>query len=226
MKTLHDWGSLGIYGIHYLTGESDGLGMRALCDVSAEGWALLDEFFSNTHSRNASQLVGRILRDLDDMDMDRALLNEGRISDGGWPGTERAVRLRKNLAALRDNLSDSEFYTITSNNRGTGINTSDYREGSILLPWSLFTDLAVYALLTREPGVVAVLVLPSLPDRGLMGGIYGYNAEDWERWDSEKHMAVWSGDVIKHVSPRIYQKSNQPGNGVRNTHATWGFTET
>jgi hypothetical protein len=223
-KTIRSWSDFEKYGINALTSESCGLGMRILCDVDRKGWNILDEFFGNTHSRNASSVVARILDDLDDMDLDRELVSEGRISDGGWSGTERVKRIRANLERLRE--MAYEHRTWLQSPRGQGVN--DYRvpsSGSILLPHDLFQSLAVFCLL-KEPGVVAVAVLPSLDT--MQGGIYGWDQEDYDRWMSrpEHYTAVWTETQKRTVSPRIYTKSNHPGNGFRNTHAFAGFTET
>lgn len=43
---ITNWRDLEKYGIECLTGESCGLGLRLLCDVSPEGIALLEEFLS------------------------------------------------------------------------------------------------------------------------------------------------------------------------------------
>lgn len=46
--TLDNWDSLRQYGINALTGEADAYCMRLLCDVSAAGKKLIEDFFGNT----------------------------------------------------------------------------------------------------------------------------------------------------------------------------------
>ena len=45
-KRLRDWRDLEQYGIEPLTGESCGIGIRLLCDLSPDGVALMEEFLS------------------------------------------------------------------------------------------------------------------------------------------------------------------------------------
>lgn len=160
MKSIHDWNDFYRFGINVLTGESCGLGMRLLCDVDENGWKLLDEFFGNTHSRNA------------------------------------------------DN-PDS----------GNGVNDDAPTSGSILLPRSIFEELAVFCLM-HEDGVDAAVILPWV--NGLTGGIYGMTSEEYTEWS--KRRDVWYGSMDR--GPREYWKSRQPGSGFRNTNMAWGFTET
>lgn len=42
---LSSWHDLRQFGINFLTGESCGIGMRALCDLTRDGKELIEEFF-------------------------------------------------------------------------------------------------------------------------------------------------------------------------------------
>lgn len=46
MKTITCWNDLAPYGIDVLTGEACGLSYRLLCDVTAQGKAILEKLFS------------------------------------------------------------------------------------------------------------------------------------------------------------------------------------
>ena len=45
-KRIRDWRDLEEYGVHSLTGEACGIGIRLLCDLSPEGVALMEQFLS------------------------------------------------------------------------------------------------------------------------------------------------------------------------------------
>ncbi len=45
MKTISNWDDLREYGINVLTGEACTLGVRALCDVTEQGAAIMREFY-------------------------------------------------------------------------------------------------------------------------------------------------------------------------------------
>lgn len=209
MKSIYSWQDFRKYGIDILTGESCGLGMRLLADVNADGWKLLDEFFGNTHSKNWDRLIAKILEDLP------YVVAEEMVNDP-WAGkTWDAIKRR--LDTLRET-TECEWQLLP---RGQGVNTDDPASGSILLPRSIFEDLATFCLL-HEPDVYAVVILPSV--HGMQGGIYGMDKQEYDHWNERRE--VWEGDVQKRVHPVVYMKSSQPGNGFRNTHFFGGFTET
>ena len=45
-KRIRDWRDLEEYGVHSLTGEACGIGIRLLCDLSPEGVTLMEQFLS------------------------------------------------------------------------------------------------------------------------------------------------------------------------------------
>ncbi len=217
MDTIRDWGHFRPYGINYLTGESCGLGIRVLCDVTTRGWELLDEFFSNTHARNADRAINVAINELVDF---KARHPELWAKDTPMPMDLRTIEaVERALKVIEENHLRHVYCYQTY---GQGVNDGDPSSGSILLPKGIFNDLAIFCLL-KNPAIYAVAVLPDV--NGMYGGVFGYSAEEWSTFQ-DKTLTAWSGKKEIDVSPRIYTRSTAPGSGLRNQHAMWGFTNT
>ena len=138
---MNSWDDLREFGIEPLTGEACGLAMRLLCDVTARGKAIIENFLG---SRVAIE------------------------RDSNWNGGSR----------------------------------DDPHVGSVMLPRSIFDDLAAFVLChtLRGAGVARL-------ENGAV--------------------IAWTGAMPEYRRDRVaryFRRSSAPGTGLRNTHAFSGRT--
>lgn len=136
-RSVRSWGDLDQFGIHALTGEACGFAMRALCDVTAQGKALIERFLGGT-----VQIV----------------------ADSNWNG---------------------------------GSGAGDH-VGSVMLPWSILTDLGAFCLAYTGRDTTVV----TLDGGGAM---------------------EFDGPAPGYLTvARYVRRSTAPGTGDRNQHAMSG----
>jgi len=89
--------------------------------------------------------------------------------------------------------------------------------GSVMLPRSIFGDLAAFCLLTTgKEGVV------TMGD----GTVRELDSEHYERYQKlDADRAAVEGSAFPQMLQRIWRRSTDPGTGDRNTHAMSGRTE-
>lgn len=128
MQQIHsNWKELEKYGIFMLTGEACAYGMRVLCDVNAQGWRILKQYFGMAGTSN--KLMNAVERAAAQLD------NLADITGGDQPRLDKAY--------LRHQAEDVCVLPEPWNNRGDPI-------GSIMLPRDSFRELAAFILLNEE----------------------------------------------------------------------------
>jgi len=161
--TIGSWQDLERFGIDALTGEACGYAMRVLCDVTAQGKALIERF-----------LGGSIVIK----------------PESQWNGGTRV----------------------------------DPHVGSVLLPYSIFTDLAAFCLLQRAPADEYVVTMYNHGACTMDAERYAMYAQLDARRDADPAEVRNDNRDNRHIT-RVWRRSNQPGTGDRNTHMMSGRVE-
>lgn len=206
MYSIMFWDDFRPYGITYLTGESCGLGVRGLFEINEHGWSILDKFFSNTHSRNLSHKVGTILLKLEQLDLAPLFQTT--------PATHHNHHCLTEIhRKLSDIVCDQQAFNALLTPLGMGLNSMANTDGSIMLPVSIFRDLAIFTLLDQHPDVVLVIAQPK-------GGIHGYDQEHVDTFAEAIKTMREEGEA------RFYERSKMPGDGLRHSSMIGGYLHT
>lgn len=214
MKTITSWSDLKEYGIGlYRTGEADGLGMRLFLDCDPKGHALLSDFFGNTLTREAERSVWPRLLD--------------QLFKAGVTTMPQAIA--KLLGHMCGNNKEIAWELIRARMGGTvngpdALNSNhDQRAGlwcSVMLPRDLWVEIAAYALLAVDKVDVVVIVPKDHNDNyGNETRVSGCTREEFEAWRDtfETREERW-------FPFQTYERSTQPGDGLRNAHMWTGIT--
>lgn len=96
-------------------------------------------------------------------------------------------------------------------------NSRDGAVGSVMLPRSIFGDLAAFCLLTT--GTAGVVTMGD-------GTVRELDQEHYERYQKlDADRAAVEGSAFPQMLKRTWRRSTDPGTGDRNTHAMSGRTE-
>jgi len=230
MKTISDWNDLKEYGFHVLTGEACGIGLRLLVELDPHAHAIYSHYLGNTLTREAELRWPTILAEL------IAALPHLRMVDG--KNDYLLQQLKRRVAFMQEGatygeMDESVTELLTQQRIGGVMNgpsqysqTDDQRRGlwcSVMLPHDAWLNLATYCLLNEGWDVVVAYTTVKGESYHQYACVAGMSHNEFE---AEHERRAKREEQGLYVRPwRWYSRSNQPGNGLRNTHAFSGITE-